>query len=71
MYPETTVATRGPQSRGALTMRRPVAHTACMQDAAADDDGLVFDLDYLEANCLRLINTKEEAKEEGGGTGTQ
>jgi len=23
-----------------------------------DDDGLVYDLDYMEANCLRLINTK-------------
>ena len=27
-----------------------------------DDDGLVYDLDYMEANCLRLISTKESKK---------
>ncbi len=30
-----------------------------------DDEGLVYDLDYLEANCLRLIDTKDSKKTKG------
>ncbi len=30
--------------------------------AEHDDDGLIYDLDYMEANCLRLISTKESPK---------
>ncbi len=30
-----------------------------------DDDGLVYDLDYLEANCLRLISSKDDKKTKG------
>jgi len=48
-------------ARGKLYLLRMYAFPADEQDL----DGLVYDLDFLEANCLRISNTKDEAAKEG------